>query len=97
MWGLPLSNGGAGAYSIASWIRCAAVGPNSSAATASPKSIPAVTIGRATGRIDFSALSPGFIGLYQVNVGIPSDAPTGTQTLTLTIGGQSVTKDIPIQ
>jgi AraC-like DNA-binding protein len=39
----PLSNGGAGAYSIASWIRCAVAAPNSSAARARPKSIPAVT------------------------------------------------------
>ena len=61
---------------------------------ANTKTPPTVTIGSATGRINFSALSPGFVGLYQVNVGIPSNAPTGTQTLTLTIGGQSVTKEI---
>src|SRR6202022_1623065 len=41
--GLPASNGGAGAYSICSWITCAISGPTSSAATLSAKSMPAVT------------------------------------------------------
>jgi uncharacterized protein (TIGR03437 family) len=58
---------------------------------------PTVTIGSATGQFLFSGLTPGSIGLYQVNIGIPSTAPTGTQTLTLSIGGQSVTASIPVQ
>jgi uncharacterized protein (TIGR03437 family) len=37
------------------------------------------------------------IGTYQLNVRIPNDAPTGTQTLTLSIAGQSVTTNIPVQ
>jgi uncharacterized protein (TIGR03437 family) len=58
---------------------------------------PTVTIGSATGQFLFSGLTPGSIGLYQVNIGIPATAPTGTQTLTLSIGGQSVTANIPVQ
>ena len=58
---------------------------------------PAVTIGSASGQLIFSGLTPGSIGLYQVNIGIPSSAPTGTQTLTLSIGGQSATVSIPVQ
>jgi uncharacterized protein (TIGR03437 family) len=29
------------------------------------------------GAVQFSGLAPGFVGLYQVNVTIPSDAPLG--------------------
>ena len=49
------------------------------------------------GQLIFSGLTPGSIGLYQVNIGIPATAPTGTQTLTLTVGGQSTTMSIPVQ
>src|SRR5205807_962326 len=51
---------------------------------------PAVTIGGAQGNIIFSGLTPGSVALYQVNVGIPTNAPTGTQPLRLSIGGQDV-------
>jgi minor extracellular serine protease Vpr len=57
---------------------------------------PAVTIGSATGQVSFSGLTPGSIGLYQVNVSVPTNAPTGSQTLTLSIGGQSTTITIPV-
>ena len=45
----------------------------------------------------FSGLTPGFVGLYQVNVAVPSDAPTGTQPLKLSIGGQDVTVNVVVQ
>jgi uncharacterized protein (TIGR03437 family) len=35
--------------------------------------------------------------LYQVNVSIPTDAPTGTQTLKLSIGGQDTTVSLVVQ
>jgi minor extracellular serine protease Vpr len=57
---------------------------------------PTVTIGSASGQVIFSGLTPGSIGLYQVNVSIPTNAPTGSQTLTLTIGGQSMTLTVPV-
>ncbi|MCH8268298.1 MAG: hypothetical protein IH846_12330 [Acidobacteria bacterium] len=35
-----------------------------------------------------SGLAPGFVGLYQVNVQVPSNAPTGEAVeVVLTIGG----------
>ena len=58
---------------------------------------PTVTIGGSTGGIIFSGLTPGFVGLYQVNVAIPTDAPTGTQTLKLSIGGQDATVNLVVQ
>jgi len=42
-------------------------------------------------------LTPGSVGLYQVNVAIPADAPTGTQVLKLSIGGLDTTANIVVQ
>ncbi len=38
---------------------------------------PAVLVGGARAQVVFSGLAPGFVGLNQVNVMIPQDAPTG--------------------
>ena len=39
--------------------------------------------------MDFSGGWPGFVGLYQVNFQIPSNAPSGSaQPLVLTVGGK---------
>jgi uncharacterized protein (TIGR03437 family) len=46
----------------------------------------AVTIGGQTADV-FAALAPGFAGLLQVNVRIPSQIPAGPVALTLSIGG----------
>jgi uncharacterized protein (TIGR03437 family) len=49
---------------------------------------PTVTIGGVPATVSFSGLAPGFFGLYQVNVQVPPNAPTGGEVpLTLTIGG----------
>jgi uncharacterized protein (TIGR03437 family) len=60
---------------------------------------PTVTIGTVTVIPVFSGLSPGFVGLYQVNLQIPSTAPSGNAVpVVLTIGGvQSNTATIAIQ
>ena len=61
-------------------------------ASASPLSTtiatPQVTIGGVPATVNFSGLSPGFVGLYQVDVQVPAGAPTGNAvTVALTIGG----------
>jgi uncharacterized protein (TIGR03437 family) len=56
-----------------------------------------VTIGGSTGTMYFSGLTPGSVGLYQLNVGIPSDAPTGSQAVKLAIGGQETSVTLPVQ
>jgi len=38
---------------------------------------PTVTVGGAPAKVSFSGLAPGFAGLYQVNVVVPSEAPPG--------------------
>jgi uncharacterized protein (TIGR03437 family) len=45
----------------------------------------------------FNGLTPGSVALYQVNAAVPSGAPTGTQALTLSIGGQSATVNVVVQ
>jgi uncharacterized protein (TIGR03437 family) len=46
--------------------------------------------GVASPQIDYSGVSPGFVGLYQVNFRIPPNAPTGsTQPLVLNVGGKN--------
>ena len=49
---------------------------------------PTVTIGGMEADVVFSGLAPDFVGLYQVNVQVPSDAPIGDAVeVVITIGG----------
>jgi uncharacterized protein (TIGR03437 family) len=54
---------------------------------------PSVTIGGQVARVTdnfFSGLAPGFVGLYQVNVQVPANAPTGNAVpLVISIGAVS--------
>jgi uncharacterized protein (TIGR03437 family) len=58
-----------------------------------------VTVGEVDANVTFSGLSPGFVGLYQVNLQIPQTAPSGDAVpVVLTIGGvKSNTATIAIQ
>lgn len=44
---------------------------------ASTVETPSVNIGGRPAQVLFSGLAPGIVGLYQVNVSVPNDAPTG--------------------
>lgn len=79
-------------------IFCTGLGPvtnrpaSRAVALASPLSTttanPTVTIGGVNAPVSFSGLAPGFVGLYQVNVQVPDNAPNGAAVdLALTIGG----------
>jgi uncharacterized protein (TIGR03437 family) len=48
---------------------------------------PIVTIGGIGAQVSFSGLAPGFVGLYQVNVRIPPNAPVGNAQVTIQAGG----------
>jgi len=51
---------------------------------------PAVRVGDSLARVLYSGTAPGFVGLYQVNVEIPPDAPVGTRVpLLIEIGGRT--------
>jgi minor extracellular serine protease Vpr len=58
---------------------------------------PTVTLGGASATVAFSGLAPGFVGLYQINVQVPLAAPTGAQTLKLSIGGADVSVNLSVQ
>jgi uncharacterized protein (TIGR03437 family) len=48
------------------------------------------SIGGVSAPVSFAGLSPGFLGLYQVNVQIPAKSPTGSAVpLTISIGGST--------
>lgn len=59
---------------------------------------PQVTVGGRPAQVQFSGLAPYMVGLYQLNVVVPPDAPTGVQPVTVTIGGvTSKTAYLPVQ
>jgi len=59
---------------------------------------PTVTIGNIAAHVDFSGLSPGWVGLYQLNVDVPQNAPTGLQPIVVSIGGVvSKASILPVQ
>jgi uncharacterized protein (TIGR03437 family) len=50
--------------------------------------VPEVTLGGVPAPVFFSGLAPGFVGLYQVNVKVPEEAPSGNAVdVILTLGG----------
>ena len=52
------------------------------------KTNPTVTIGGEPATVSFAGLSPGYVGLYQVNAQIPADAAGGSAvTVQLSVGG----------
>jgi minor extracellular serine protease Vpr len=53
------------------------------------RDLPTVTIGGRLAEVRFHGLTPTSIGLYQVNVVVPRDAPTGNQSVVIIAGGVS--------
>lgn len=59
---------------------------------------PTVTIGNAPATVLFSGLTPGSIGLYQLNVTVPANAPTGLQPVVITTNVlSSQPANLPVQ
>jgi uncharacterized protein (TIGR03437 family) len=60
--------------------------------------IPTVTIGGVPAQVIFSGLTPSSVGLYQVNVTVPQDAPVGVQKMVISVGGvDSPAVNLPVQ
>jgi uncharacterized protein (TIGR03437 family) len=59
---------------------------------------PVVTVGGRPANVEFSGLAPGYVGLYQLNIRVPADAPAGIQPLVISMGGvESKAATLPIQ
>jgi uncharacterized protein (TIGR03437 family) len=60
--------------------------------------LPSVTIGNRPAQVLFSGMTPGAIGLYQINLTIAADTPVGDQPIVVTIGGVSSKASVlPVQ
>jgi uncharacterized protein (TIGR03437 family) len=67
-------------------------------ATGAPMQLaPSVRIAGQTAAVLYAGLSPGFIGLYQINVTVPPGVPSGKVTLTLASGIGDVSYDLWVQ
>jgi minor extracellular serine protease Vpr len=62
-------------------------GPSSGTALSQTPALPVVTIGGQQAVVQFSGLTPQTVGLYQINVVVPANAPTGLQPLTVSMNG----------
>ncbi len=49
---------------------------------------PSVKIGGVNASVQFSAMAPGFVGLYQINAAVPSGASGNTVPVVITAGGR---------
>ena len=59
---------------------------------------PTVTVGGKQAQAIFSGLTPGVVGLYQMNAILAPDTPTGDQPIVVSIGGVSSKASIlPVQ
>ncbi len=61
------------------------------AAAASPLArtlaTPAASVGGRAAGVSFSGLTPGYVGLYQANITLAGDTPSGAQTLAFAVNG----------
>ncbi len=75
--------------------------PTGTLAPASPLSLAtleiAVTIGGQTARVTYAGAAPGLVGVYQVNVMVPTGIPSGANRLVLTAGGNSSQDGVTVQ
>jgi uncharacterized protein (TIGR03437 family) len=62
------------------------------------RATPTVTVGGRPAAVQFSGLAPYIVGLYQLNITVPADAPTGLQPVVITAGGvTSKPATLPVQ
>lgn len=78
------------------------VSPTVADGAAAPKNPPAAatsavgaTIGGASAQVTFAGLSPGFVGLAQMDIVVPSGLKTGTYNLVLSVAGE-VSNSAPV-
>jgi len=71
--------------------------PGPSSPLAATRTIPQVTLGGMPAPLYFAGLAPGLVGVYQLNVKVPGDAPLGLQVpLRLAVGAASTTVNLRV-
>jgi uncharacterized protein (TIGR03437 family) len=76
-----------------------APGPAAGRIVRDPNSVVApveIRFGDKAGRITYGGLAPGLVGLYQFNVVVPDDAPTGDAQLNVTVDGRPIEQSLYI-
>jgi minor extracellular serine protease Vpr len=58
---------------------------------------PTISIGGQSAQVLFSGLTPGFVGLYQLNVVVPAGISAGLQPMALSIGGVTASTQIQVK
>lgn len=74
--------------------------PTGAAAADAPLSVgdtPVVEIGGAEAEVLFSGLAPGFVGLHQINVRIPAQAPQGAASMVIRQGERHSEAELAIE
>jgi uncharacterized protein (TIGR03437 family) len=71
--------------------------PSPSSPLATTAINPTVTIGGQNAQVLYSGLAPGYVGLYQLNVIVPSGISTGLQPVSLSIGGVTGSTQIQVK
>jgi len=66
---------------------------NQAASLAAPVSVSLNSVPLAPGDTLYAGAAPGFAGLYQVNIRIPGDAPTGSPSIALSVNGTTTPPD----
>jgi uncharacterized protein (TIGR03437 family) len=82
---------------ITSGAQPASGDPAPSSPLATTAVTPTITIGGQAAQVPFSGLTPGFVGLYQLNVVVPQGISTGLQPMVLTIGGVTASTQIQVK
>jgi uncharacterized protein (TIGR03437 family) len=70
--------------------------PGPSTKTATTKNTATVSIGGAPATVSYCGLAPGYPGLYEVDVTVPTGISAGAQQVSLSIGGQTATSTINV-
>ncbi len=72
--------------------------PASTTTLSRVKTNPTVQIGGQPAEVLFAGLAPGYVGLYQINVRVPANAPTGVQPVVVSVGAvNSKSSNIPVE
>ncbi len=62
------------------------------------RTLPRVTLGDLPVTVLFSGLAPGFVGLYQVNIQVPANVPSGNNALILSVdNAQTAPLTVPVR